>query len=395
MKPFVPVLTAAALVAVLTACGGGSDDTADVDAGDAAGTAGTVETVDTAGTSAADVPASSEPSDDGSTASFEPGEIAFRVVNTLDEPVDIYVRTTGLVEAFPVEEAVAPGSVTELVAPPPGGTFVVTEAGGGDPTCVVTCDHFIAALTATSEEGPVRTLILYEDPFDGPKAFDLWEHPDASRLGNANAMPAPDPSAGVMVVTAIGVTGADFGLRLAMDGSAGCVEPFNLENILVGGNQTPAFTYEGDAADIVLHDNTDRECAEAPVGGPFTVDGGPGTRSHVILLGSPGSLDAIVVPMADGAGGGSGGDDSASSGDDRDLAVELLAAQVATELGLDAEQAACTAGLMVDAIGADVLLYEGDLVELETLPAESTEAGSEALVQAVTDCGVDPAVFGG
>ncbi len=49
--------------------------------------------------------------------------------------------------------------------------------------------------------------------------------------------------------------------------------------------------------DFVLHDNTDRECAEEPVGGPFSVDGGAGTRSHLILTGSPGNVGAIVVAM--------------------------------------------------------------------------------------------------
>jgi hypothetical protein len=297
---------------------------------------------------------------------------------------------------------VQPGEVTDFVAPPIDGVFLVTEAGAGDATCVSGCDHFIAELSAFDDEGPVHTVVIYDDGFGGASGFDLWEQPDPSST-SANAMPAADPASGVVVVTAIALTDADFGLRLAVDGTAGCIEPFNLDNVLIGGNQTPAFTYDGDTADLVLHANDDRECAAEPVGGPFTIDGGPGTRSHLVLTGSPGDIDAIVVTMVEGDGptdsGGAtddgAGDEGAASSEDRDLAIELMTAEVAANLPLDDAQSACTAELLVDAIGVDVLLVDGELVDLDSLPSEFDAPAEQAIITAIGECDIDPALLGG
>jgi hypothetical protein len=379
---------------MVAACGGGGDDDSASDDTEATTTEAASSTDATETTDAA------APDDTtgagGSSGDFEPGDIEFRVVNTLDEPVDIYVRTTGLVEAFTIAEGVAPGTVTDLVAPPTDGVFLVTEAGAGDATCVGSCDHFITELSAFPEQGPIHTVVLYTDDAGTASAFDLWEQPEPGSEGNSNAMAPADPASGVVVVTGIALTDADFGLRLAIDGTPGCLEPFNLENILVGGNQTPAFTYEGDASDLVLHDNTDRECVEAPVGGPFTVDGGPGTRSHLILTGSPGDMDATVVAMVgDGSESDAAVDESAGSSDDRDFAIEQMTSEVAANLPLDDAQSACTAELLVDAIGPEVLVVDGELVDLDSLPTELDPIAEQALVQAITDCDIDPALLGG
>ena len=270
--------TLAASLLLFAACGGSDDATSEPDPTDGVGTTEATGDGTTGGTDDIAVDATTDATTDtGDGTEYEAGDVEYRVVNVLDEPVDIYVRTTGLVEAFTIAEGVGPGEVTDFVAPPPDGVFLVTEAGAGDPTCVSGCDHFIAELSGLDDQGPLHTVVLYEDEFNGPSAFDLWEQPAADAEGNANAMAPADPASGVVVVTAVAVTDADFGLRLAVAGSAGCIDPFNLENVLVGGNQTPAFTYDGDSVEWVLHDNTDRECVDEPVGGPFVVDGGPGT----------------------------------------------------------------------------------------------------------------------
>jgi len=227
---------------------------------------------------------------------FIPGEIEYRVVNLLDAPVDVYVRTDGFVEAFLVEEGLVGGEVSGFHAPPIDGRLVVTEAGAGDATCVIDCDHFLAELSAFAADGPVHTVVLYAA--DGQaSAFDLWESPQPASSGNANAMPPADAANSLVVVTAIALTDAAFGLRLGIDGVSGCLEPTNLAGVLVGGNQTPAFAYAGTSADVLLFANDDRDCALEPAGGPFTVSGGPGTRSHLLLVGSPGAMDALVLPM--------------------------------------------------------------------------------------------------
>lgn len=314
-------LAAAATVAVLglTACGSDDDDTADdvtdttapstasttdgtddatAETDDGAGSSGVTVTTESTGDDAAAEDAG-DAGDAGGPDDYTPGDIEFRLVNVSDAPVDVYVRTTGLVEAFLVEAGVAPGEVTDFVAPPADGNYVVAEAGAGDPTCVGNCPQFLAELSTFPEEGPFRTVVLHDDEFDGPSAFVLWEQPDENRAGSSNAMVPADPDAGLVVVTGIALTDAEFGVWLAFDDTTGCATSSNLgENTLVGGNQTPAFTYDGDSAELTLHANDDRECASDPVGGPFTVEGGPGTRSHVVLTGAPGDMDAIVLPMA-------------------------------------------------------------------------------------------------
>lgn len=382
------------------------DDTADDGRGEfddamAGGGDEAVDADDAFAASGEEVP-SAEPS-------FELGDIGFRVVNTLDEPVDLYVRTTGLVEAFVVEEALAPGAVSDFHRPPTEGTFLVTEAGAGDATCVSECDQFIAQLATFPEEGPVRTVVLYADDAGEPAAVELWEQPDPSREGSANAMVPADPDAGLVVVTAIALADAEFGLQLALDGIAGCQTSTNLaSNVLVGGNQTPAYAYGGDSVDVVLHDHQDRECQGAPLGGPFSIEGGPGTRTHLILAGSPGAIEGIVVPMVEGSDGetssgpptpdpsdGDGGAAAGGDGGDRALAVELIAAEVEASLGFPLDQAECTAELLVDAIGVDVLLDGDQLVDLDSLPPDFDVPAAEALTDSIAVCGVDPGAFGG
>lgn len=230
-------------------------------------------------------------------ATYEPGPLRFRVVNLLDEPADVYVRTDGLVRAYPVALGVEPGATTDFYNPPESGRFVVTTAGAGDATCVAGCTHFITDNTLYADDGDTFTVVLYDD-FGTSRGMLLWETPPEDRVGTAaNAMHLPEVDTGIAIVTAVAVTDATFGMRIAIDGIAGCQEPLGGSNILVGGNQTPAYAFEGDSADFVLYGNQDQECSGEPIGGPFTVAGGPGTRTHLILSGSPGALEAVVLPM--------------------------------------------------------------------------------------------------
>ncbi len=413
-------LLVAGLAFAVAGCGG--DDDGDDATTETEATGTETEATDAAGTSAAGddtaddtsvpvvtdaVDVTEPPVTEATSGTWDPGEIQMRVVNLLADPVDVYVRTTGLVEAYEAFMGVEPGVVTELVAPPAEGSMVITVAGSGDPECVATCPHILAQITASEPEGPVRTVIMHE--YDGvPSTFDLWESPTAERLGNSNSMPDADPAQGLVIVSAVDLVGADFGLRLGFADATGCVEPVNLSNVLVGGNQTPAFGYTALTADVSLYDNNDRECAGPVVGGPFTVAGGPGTRTHLILTGEPNAMEAIVLPMVGDEEAAAAAIDAAASGDtgdtgetgdtasspDRDLAIELMAVQVQEGLGIPADQSACVAALLVDAIGVDVLLVDGALIELDTLPTTYDDAATDALIASVDACGVDPALFG-
>lgn len=398
--------TLAAAGLMLAACGGGSDS--DSSATVAPGTDEIAAEPSGATDPEADAPAEpvvteaqveDEPAEpvvteaptDDEGGGFEPGDAVFRAFNALDRPVDLYVRTTGLVKAFPIQSGLAPGAVSEFVAPPEGGSFVVTEAGAGNPTCVTGCDHFVTILSALSDSGPTYTAVLHDDEFSGAGAIDLWEEPEPGREGTSNAMPPPDPSTALGVITAIAVTDADFGLRLAFDGVEGCIAPVGDGNILIGGNQTPAFAF-GPQTSFTLHDSQDRECSEA-VGGPFEFAGAPGSRHHIFLTGAPGSLDAFLLPMVAGAPGAV--TPPAEDDGSRDVAVQFIQGDLITEFGLDDEQATCAAELVVEGIGTDVLVVDGEVVDLDQLGESAVELAGNALVASIGACGIDPSVFGG
>lgn len=377
------------LVAALafTACGGGdsADEAADVAASPTEETA-----LDVSSTDDADVEDSVDEAPE-TGATFEPGEIGFRAVNLLDEPVDIYVRTQGFVEVFPIQEGLAPGEITEFIVPPVDGVFLVTTAGSGDADCVGTCDHFVTLITAFADDGPNHTVVLYNDEFSGPSAFDLWEQPVGER-NNSNAMAPARSDAALAVFTAIALTDAEFGLRLAIPGTDGCLEPDNGANVLVGGNQTPTYDLSG-VASFALHDNQDRECVEAPVGGPFPFEANNGERTHVLLNGSPGNMTAATLVMSGSVAGTE--EPSASDSPDYDRVVDLMASEMADNFPLTDDEATCAAGLLVAAVGVDVVYDGTQLVDLDALGPEAEALAGEAIFDSVDTCGIDPSVYGG
>ncbi|MEI7744927.1 MAG: hypothetical protein WCK58_14410, partial [Chloroflexota bacterium] len=106
-------------------------------------------------------PASEAPATEA-PASIAPGTIAYRVVNASSGPVDVYIRTQGLVTAAPAAMAVAPGAVTLDFFPPEPGTVVVLKAGSGDPTCVSGCS-FLGESSTNAGEGDRRILVVGSD----------------------------------------------------------------------------------------------------------------------------------------------------------------------------------------------------------------------------------------
>lgn len=279
---------AIAAMFVLAGCGGDSGDGAQSEGGTTA--AGTSASTDAPATSSAAT--TSAVVDD----SYTSGPIAVRVVNLLDENVDVYVRTDGFVQAYLVAPGLAPGEVSEFYNPPQDGELVVTTAGAGDAECVIDCPHFLAEVGTDPDYGPVHTLILATDA-GAPSSLDLWEQPRVTH-GNANEMVPADPSAGIVVVTGYAVPDADFGLRMAVVGTPGCLEPFNLAGVLIGGNQTPAFLLPSASVEVTIHDNNDSDCTGTPVGGPFALDVAAGERAHLILHGSlAAGVGAIILPM--------------------------------------------------------------------------------------------------
>ena len=400
----VPAAFAVTVVLTLGACGDG-DDSADDAGATVAPSETTVQTSDAAtATTAADDEVATETTmaddevatettmaDDalGEADAFEPGAEIFRVVNLTAEPTDIYVRTTGLLEGFEIQPGLAPGETTEYFAPPQDGSVIVTTAEAGDPTCVSGCDHIIADISVWDDTGDTFTVLLHDA--DGePEAYDFWEETGAN-TESANAMVAADPSTGQFVAVAVDVADSRFGMRLGLSDVDGCVEPINLNGgILVGGNQTPAYVYDGDSTEVYLYDNLDDTCTGEPVGGPFAITGEPGTRTFLFLTGTPGDLDAIVLPFGrdegvDANNGLADGEPTIVDGDDP---VEMLTQQFQNEFGFAADEASCLAQFLVEELSDLTEVENGELVELPTTP-ENQERLRIALDDGVVMCGID------
>jgi hypothetical protein len=197
-----------------------------------------------------------------------------------------------LVQAAPVLASLAYGYATDYFMPPDPGTVVVTTAGAGDPTCVVSCPHFISENSTNFGEGDARTIILY-----GDGALELWHNPDPASVGvTGNALPPADPSTALVLVVGVALIDADFGLHLGFAGTEGCQVNRVSESIIVGGNQITVYGFDG-AADVLLYTSDDYDCTRDPVGGPFTVSGEAGTRSLLVLSGTPGAIEALNLDL--------------------------------------------------------------------------------------------------
>lgn len=326
--------------------------------------------------------------DDESTSSgtYEPGPIGFRAVNLLDQPVDLYVRTTGLVEGFPVEMSVGPGAVTGYANPPAEGKYIVTVEGGGDPTCVVDCDHFIAELSGAFGEGAERTVILYDDPFDGPRAFELSNTADSveSAATSSNLLRPADPSTGIVFPVGIALDDDVFGFQVGFVGVDGCVEAPDNPSILVGGNQTPWFPYPGDAAELLFFEISDQECTD-PVSAPIPIAGGPGTRTLVVLSGAPPALESVVLPLDGDVAPTSATDET--TGDDGDAAAPTTRDEFVTLLLDDAPDGTdpqCVADVIDQLSDADFTILIENL-DADDIPPEFSDEGL-ATLESILDC---------
>ena len=117
--------------------------------------------------------------------------------------------------------------------------------------------------------------------------------------------------------------------------------------------------------------------------GADTTDGAP--------VGSPvGTTDGttVVAPTTTTGDVVVTGAPAESIDPDTALANELMSASVQANLGLPKEQADCAAVFMVDALGADTLIVDGELVDLDTLPAEAQQTAAAAIAEAIPNCGI-------
>lgn len=268
---------------------------------------------------------------------YEPGDASVRILNLGTDAVDLYVRTTGRVRAFPIQEGLAVGEVSEFFALPEGGAAVITRAGAGDPTCFQDCDHILGQVRASQNTGNTLTGIVAVNR-DRESVSAFWENPPESDNNYSNAIAAPNEEQATVVVSTPSLHEHRYGLRLAFGSSEGCVVPSEESNILVGGNQTHTLLFGPGSEEVFLYALSDRECAEEPVAGPFAISGEAGERYHLILRGAPEAIEAMVLPMAapeadeaDAAEAGDEQDETAEAGDEQGEGADGTEADEAAE----------------------------------------------------------------
>jgi len=86
-------------------------------------------------------------------------------------------------------------------------------------------------------------------------------------------------------------------------------------------------------------------------------------------------------------------DQAADESTARDEAIDLMGAEVNVTFGLGEPQADCVAELLVNRIGEDLLVVDGDLVDLNSFPDGVNQLAGQALIASVAQCGINPSVF--
>lgn len=289
MRRISPLATVFLLV--VTACGGSAATAAPPTSAPATtGPAATDTPAATDAPASPVQPSAETPSE--APASMTPGTIAYRVANLTAGPVDVYVRTQGLVQALPAATGLAPGTVTDGLFPPDPGNVVVLPAGGTDPTCVSGCT-FLAESSTTFGEGDRRLLVLR----DGG-ATEYWENPAPASVGtSSNALPPADPAQALLIAEAQGVTDGSFGMRVAYTGKTGCQLDAAGSASLLGGTVVATYPMDPAGAEVVVHNGSDQDCSAASVGGPFPVTGAMGSRTFLLLWGAMGAMKGLAVPL--------------------------------------------------------------------------------------------------
>lgn len=291
-----PVALAVALAAGVAACGGsgsGSDGTGAVAPTEAAAT----EAAATPDAASTDVPAATaSPATPAPTeaAALIPGAIGYRIVNGTGAPVDVHVRSQGLVQAEAGALGLAPGAVSDALFPPDPGAVVVLPAGEGDPTCVTDC-AFLAESSTTFGEGDLRVLVVR----DGGSATEFWANPNASSVGAmANALAPADPATGLAIIDAGGMADASFGLNVGIDGVEGCVGDAAGSGMLLGGTSVLAYPVPAQGGALSVYPASDTACTGPVAGGPFTLGPvAPGARTFLVLWGASGAAQGAAIPL--------------------------------------------------------------------------------------------------
>jgi hypothetical protein len=225
-------------------------------------------------------------------ASLVAGSIGYRIVNQTNAPIDVYVRSQGIVRASLAKAALGPVEVTDELFPPEPGEIVVLPAGAGDPTCVISCD-FAAEATSNTGEGKHRILVVR-----GADSTEYWADPKPASVGTAgNALRPADATRPLVIIEAGGVADGKFGLRVSW-GPGGCVEALDAAGLMLGGTNVLAYAIDPAGGALRLFAGSDTTCSGASVAGPFAVAAAAaGSRMFVIAWGGTGAVKAVVLPL--------------------------------------------------------------------------------------------------
>lgn len=214
------------------------------------------------------------------------------MVNEWTGPVDVYLRSQGLVQASRAVADLQPGAATEQLFPPDPGEVVVLPAGSGDATCVSDCS-FVAQSSTNFGEGDFRILLVRD------ASTELWANPSASSVGKtANALPPATPDRPLLIADAGGVSDAQFGLSLAWGGGKGCATPLNARGLLLGGTNILSYDMARTGGRVTVFLGSDSSCIAQAQGGPFRIPAtAKGNRVLLLLHGKMGAMSATTLDL--------------------------------------------------------------------------------------------------
>jgi hypothetical protein len=274
-----------------TGCGGNGGGTGTAPTAGASETAQPVPASEGPATAAAAPEATPVPTE---APALVPGSVAYRVVNATGAPVDVHVRSQGLVRAEPAELGLEPGGVSSDLFPPDPGAVVILPAGEGDATCVSGC-RFLAESSTTFGEGDLRVLVVRPDG----ASTELWANPEPASVGAiGNALAPADPTTGLVIIDAGGMADAAFGLNVSIEGVEGCVAETSGAGMLLGGTSVLAYPVPAAGGALAVYPASDKSCSGEAAGGPVTLGPAPsGSRTLLELWGPSGAVQSVAIPL--------------------------------------------------------------------------------------------------
>lgn len=235
---------------------------------------------------------------DGGAGDFEPGPVAYEVVNldATNGPVDVYVTTTnGFVNEYEIAKGLAVGESITVNPPMPGYLLVVPA---GEQTIDSFSDVNLASEYVSEDDtyGPRRLVVVhpdyssFADTEGAATSSTYWYDSEDDSWSNA----VKDATPGKHVVTVTNLTKASMNASTPGAGLCLTTSDTSQEGLLIGGTSALPFAFDPGAIDLTLHDYDagDYDCTLEPVA-TWSGTGTDGGRTLVVVYSDAAGSPAI------------------------------------------------------------------------------------------------------